>query len=50
MNAVNKVNRIHNDGSLEWFFDFIEMKDRVSKGQDIYGYTCDNLKGMENYL
>jgi len=50
MNAVNRVNRIHNDGSLEWFFVFDEMKDRNSKCQDIYGYTCENLKGMEKYL
>lgn len=50
MNAVNKVNIINNDGSLDWLFDFNEMKDRVLKGQDLFGYTCENLKGMEKYL
>jgi len=50
MTGVNKVRKINDDGSLEWLFDFEEMKDRVSKGLIVEGGTCDNLRYMSDNL
>lgn len=50
MTGVNKVVSISTDGTLNWLYNFEEMKDRISKGLIVEGGTCDNLKGMEKYL
>ena len=50
INPVNEVEKINDDMSLVWKYNFEEMKERVSKGLLVEGYVWENLKGMENYL
>jgi len=50
LNEVNKVIQINSDGTLKWFYDFAEMKDRISKGLLVERGTCNNLIGVEKYI
>jgi len=44
------VIQINSDGTLKWFYDFAEMKDRISKGLLVERGTCNNLIGVEKYI
>jgi hypothetical protein len=50
LNEVNRVIQINSDGTLKWFYDFDEMKDRISKGLLVERGTCKNLIGVEKYI
>lgn len=50
LNEVYRVIQINSDGTLKWFYDFDEMKDRISKGFLAEKGTCINLIGVEKYI